>query len=97
MKTNPYRTLGVNRSATPEEIKAAHRRLVLAHHPDRGGDKDAFAEIQTAYDLLSDPEKRREFDKRSDEKPITKLSQTVRDIVDEFWASATSTNKDTHA
>lgn len=63
---DPYETLGVARTATAEEIRKVYRRLARKHHPDvNPGDKDAeakFKEISAAYDLLSDPEKRRRFD-----------------------------------
>lgn len=59
---NPYDILGVDRSATPEEIKSAYRRLASKHHPDRGGDTKTFQEIQAAYDTLTDPQKRQAFD-----------------------------------
>lgn len=60
--TNPYETLGVNRDATAEEIKRAYRRLASQHHPDKGGDTQRFQDIQTAYDTLSDPQKRAAHD-----------------------------------
>lgn len=57
-----YSTLGVTRSATPDQIKKAYRKLASTHHPDKGGDKGKFQEIQAAYDILCDPVKRQEFD-----------------------------------
>lgn len=66
-KTGPYDVLGVARDATPEQIKAAYRRLAKKHHPDLNpGDKaaaDRFKEIAAAYDLLSDAEKRARYDR----------------------------------
>jgi curved DNA-binding protein len=59
---NPYQTLGVDRNATPDEIKRAYRKLASQHHPDKGGDKGKFQEIEAAYRVLGDPEKRQQFD-----------------------------------
>jgi molecular chaperone DnaJ len=59
---NPYDTLGVPKTASAEEIKKAYRKLAREHHPDQGGDEMRFKEIQGAYDLLSDPEKRQAYD-----------------------------------
>jgi molecular chaperone DnaJ len=57
-----YKVLGVERNAADADIKKAYRRLAMKHHPDRNkGDKNAeesFKEIQEAYAVLSDPEKR---------------------------------------
>ena len=60
---NPYDTLGVTKSASAEEIKKAYRSLAREHHPDAsGGDEARFKEIQGAYDVLSDPDKRKQYD-----------------------------------
>ena len=59
---NPYAVLGLSKSATKEEVKAAWRKLVKEHHPDRGGSRERFQEIQAAYEMLSDDAKRREYD-----------------------------------
>ena len=60
--TNHYQTLGVNRDATPDQIKRAYRKLASQHHPDKGGDKVRFQEIQSAYDTLGNPQRRAEYD-----------------------------------
>jgi DnaJ-class molecular chaperone len=55
---NYYQTLGVDRDATPDQVKRAYRKLASQHHPDKGGDKNKFQEIEEAYRTLSDPQKR---------------------------------------
>lgn len=61
-----YSTLGVNRNASPEEIKKAYRSLAMKHHPDRGGDESTFKKISEAYDVLSDPQKKQMVDMGGD-------------------------------
>jgi DnaJ-class molecular chaperone len=57
-----YETLGVGNKATADEIKKAYRKLASQHHPDKGGNTAKFQEIQTAYDILSDQQKRERYD-----------------------------------
>ena len=57
-----YEILGVEKSATADDIKRAYRKLASKHHPDKGGDTARFQEIQTAYDTLSDPQRRQQYD-----------------------------------
>ena len=57
-----YDTLGVPKGASADEIKKAYRKLAREHHPDQGGDEARFKEIQGAYDVLSDPDKRKQYD-----------------------------------
>lgn len=57
-----YSLLGVNRNATPEEIKKAYRKLAMKNHPDRGGDQKKFAQISEAYEILSHSDKRAAYD-----------------------------------
>jgi curved DNA-binding protein len=60
--TDYYQILGVNRDVSPEDLKKAYRSLASKHHPDKGGDTARFQEIQAAYDVLSDPGRRAEYD-----------------------------------
>ncbi len=59
---NFYDVLGVKRDASDKEIKTAFRKLAQKYHPDAGGDEAKFKEISEAYDTLSDPKKRKEYD-----------------------------------
>lgn len=61
-----YQTLGVKPDAGNKQIKAAYRRKALRYHPDRGGDADAFRAVQLAFDILTDPERRRRYDATGD-------------------------------
>jgi molecular chaperone DnaJ len=64
MSQDLYSTLGVSKTATPEEIKKAYRRLAHEHHPDKGnGDSIKFKQINEAYQVLSDPNKRAQYDR----------------------------------
>uniref|UniRef100_A0A8C9F0Q8 DnaJ heat shock protein family (Hsp40) member B1 n=1 Tax=Pavo cristatus TaxID=9049 RepID=A0A8C9F0Q8_PAVCR len=65
-----YRTLGLARGASDEEIKRAYRRQALRFHPDKNkepGAEERFKEVAEAYDVLSDPKKREIFDKYGEE------------------------------
>lgn len=60
-----YKTLGISKDASSEEIKKAYRKLALKYHPDRGGGEEAskeFKKVNEAYQVLSDPQKRSQYD-----------------------------------
>lgn len=59
---DPYQILGIDRTASADEIKSAYRKLAKKYHPDLGGDPEKFKEINEAHDLLSNPDKKVQFD-----------------------------------
>tara|TARA_R110000796_G_scaffold17377_3_gene53541 strand:- start:100 stop:909 length:810 start_codon:yes stop_codon:yes gene_type:complete len=59
---DPYKTLGVDASATDADIKQAFRKLAVQYHPDRGGDESKFKEINTAYDTIKTADKRQQHE-----------------------------------
>ncbi|MBX4187037.1 MAG: molecular chaperone DnaJ [Candidatus Doudnabacteria bacterium] len=63
MATDYYQTLGISKSASAEDIKKAYRKLAHQYHPDKGnGNEDKFKEVSEAYQVLSDPNKRAQYD-----------------------------------
>ncbi len=61
-KRDYYDVLGVSKNASADEIKKAFRRAAIEHHPDRGGDETKFKELNEAYEVLKDSEKRKRYD-----------------------------------
>jgi molecular chaperone DnaJ len=57
-----YKTLGIDKSASKEDIKKAFRKLAHEHHPDKGGNAEKFKEVSEAYSVLSDDSKRAQYD-----------------------------------
>lgn len=58
-----YEILGVKKDATESEMKKAYYRLAKEKHPDKGGSEEDFKELQMAYEILKDPQKRKIYDK----------------------------------
>lgn len=89
---NPYIELGVLIDATEEEIKIKFRTLAMLHHPDKGGDEELFKRIKEAYELLSDPIRRKEYDMSGDAESnlqirnaaLEHIAQMVAQIVPQF-------------
>src|SRR3989338_7515954 len=61
-KKDYYEILGVSKDSSKDEIKKMYKKLALQHHPDRGGDAEKFKEISEAYAVLSDDNKRKQYD-----------------------------------
>lgn len=63
MANDYYDILGVSKDSSADEIKKAYRKKAHQHHPDKGGDKEQFQRINEAYQTLSDPQKRSQYDR----------------------------------
>ena len=78
MTRDPYTVLGVAKTASAKDIKAAYRKLAKKHHPDQNRDdpkaKEGFAELSQANDILGDEDKRKAFDRGG----IGKASEMVK-------------------
>lgn len=62
-KRDYYDVLGIKKGASSDEIKKAYRKLAKEHHPDKGGDEQKFKEISEAYEILSDNDKKANYDR----------------------------------
>jgi len=71
LKKDFYRILGINQEADPAKIKRAYRRAAKKYHPDISPkDEEKFRQVQTAYETLSDPEKKAAYDEQFTEHPV---------------------------
>ena len=82
-----YEILGVSKDATPDEIKKAYRKLVKQYHPDSNGNSYNtdffFRKIQEAYEVLSDPRKRAEYDQMNSKENQQKRQKEFEDVFEE--------------
>lgn len=81
---NYYELLGVNKNSSEEEIKIAYRNKAKEHHPDKGGNVEKFKEIQSAYETLSDPKKRKLYDNPQTSNPFGNFGFDFGDIFQQF-------------
>jgi curved DNA-binding protein CbpA len=83
MTLDPYKTLGIGRDATPEEVDAAFKRCAKAAHPDCGGSEEAFIRTKTAHCILSDPQRRAHFDATGEceDAPIDNGDQAAMQLI----------------
>jgi hypothetical protein len=80
---DPYEVLGIRfrKSITPETITKAFRQKSKLHHPDRGGDPVKFQEVKLAYEVLSDPDRRRRYDETGEYDDGPKLDEKQSKLV----------------
>ena len=87
--TDHYETLGVARDATAEDIKRAWRRASSKAHPDRaGGDAEAMAKINRAYEVLGDAERRKAYDETGNDGQLRTPADDARDLLLKLIAEA---------
>ena len=78
---NYYQLLKISKNSSTEEIKKAFRKAAELHHPDKGGSTPMFQQIQDAYTILKDPEKRKNYDEKESKKPVESLRDSMKTIV----------------
>ena len=89
MSSNPYNILNIKKGASQEDIKKAYRKLAMKFHPDRNDDpasEKKFKEISAAYEILSDSQKRRDYDSGKNQK--RKVEIDPFDIFNSVFSSA---------
>lgn len=90
-----YEILGVEKTATKEEIRKAYKKLIRTEHPDKGGDKEKFQKIQLAYETLNDEGKRKVYDEYGEEGLKEGMTDEPHDIFDIFGRSQKNARRKT--
>ena len=83
-----YETLGIGPNATPAEIKAAYRKASSAVHPDKGGSTERMQAVNRANDVLSDPDRRAQYDQTGQDQPATSIEHAAREVLVEAFRQA---------
>mmetsp|Transcript_11204 Transcript_11204/g.31531 ORF Transcript_11204/g.31531 Transcript_11204/m.31531 type:complete len:431 (+) Transcript_11204:117-1409(+) len=83
--TRLYGLLGVEPDASAPDIKKAYHRMAMRHHPDKGGDPEAFKDIQRAFEVLSDPEKRQRYDRLGEDALQEDGSPSAEDLIGQLF------------
>ena len=78
---NPYTELDVSITASTEEIKQRYRTLAQMHHPDKGGDEETFKRIKLAYEILSDPVRRKQYDITGETTTTNARDEAISNII----------------
>lgn len=85
---NPYEVLELNRTASDDDIRNAYKRLALKYHPDKPtGNEDKFKQVSQAYQILTDPFKKKVYDTQFDEDKLN----TINDFISTFTATLFTT------
>ena len=90
MKQDYYADLGISKNASEAEIKAAYRKLVREHHPDRQGDALKFRAVAEAYEVLGDPVKRQAYEAAANNARIVDLKGECSALVEEYFRQFTT-------
>jgi curved DNA-binding protein CbpA len=88
---NAYAVLGLYPQATDEEVKRTFHRLAKQHHPDAGGDGEAYRLISQAYAILRDPVRRAQLDAALNPRPTVRIVITTSGSTTGTWTSWNST------
>lgn len=86
---DPYKMLGLKRDATRTQVRRAYLIMAKRHHPDKGGDPERFNAAKRAYDILSDPARRKKFDETGDaeeprhDNPLGPVMGVIAGVLDE--------------
>ena len=84
---DPYLELEVSIDATEEEIKLKFRSLAMIHHPDKGGDEEKFKRIKEAYELLTDPIRRKSYDMSGDAESNLAIRNAALDHISQMMSA----------